>query len=452
MTLSFRGFAMFRDELFMISAWHGRCVGNAGMNAADNRLLFRVEHLDRFEARLAALVPVHAHVLSACKLAVTAALALALNHSAVASVAWFLLFALLDYLDGVVARGRGQASAFGRVWDRITDAPMLLMLGAFCVDLVPLWLVVLKLGVDVLFLVLFIRGHGSTENRVRTIFSYSMLLSLLALSLGWPIPVELVYGLFAVGITFSVLVAAYNTRRVADLLSFANLLCGLAIMAFAAMGLLHLSIACLIGSVIFDGLDGAAARRWGGSRFGVLADDIADGLSYGIAPGYAIAVTLPGTSGTIVGVGYALFVGSRLVFFTLNKAENDPQHFRGAPSTLGAVVVLCALQLFTRDPLTVGMFVGAAIVAMVSFDVRYRHLGRALAQERWRLWLALPIAAVFGLGAWLAGINGAVIVLLVLTVGYGVRPTVNLLVQRLRWTRSNDDEAPVPPRDPSRPS
>ena len=396
------------------------------MNAAEHRLLFRVERLDRFEARLASLVPVHANVLSGFKLATTLALAFALHHgAAVASIAWFLLFSVLDYLDGVVARGRGQASAFGRVWDRITDAPMLLMLGAFCVDLVPLWLVIAKLGVDVLLLVLYVRGHGSTENRVRTIFSYSMLLSLLALSLGWPVPVQLVYGLFALGITFSVLVAAYNTRRIADLLSFANLLCGLAIMAFAAMGQLHLSIACLLGSVIFDGLDGAAARRWGGSRFGVLADDIADGLSYGIAPGYAIAVSLPGVSGTIVGIGYALFVFSRLVFFTLNKAEDDPEHFRGAPSTLGAAITLCALQLFGGDPLTVGIFVGAAIVAMVSFDVRYRHLGRVLAAERWRLWLGLPIAGAFAFGAWLAGINGAVIVLLVLTVGYGARPSIN---------------------------
>lgn len=416
------------------------------MNAAEHRLLFRVERLDRFEARLASCVPVHANVLSAFKIVVTLALAFALHQgAAAASIAAFLVFAALDYLDGVVARGRGQASAFGRVWDRITDAPMLLMLGAFCVDLVPLWLVAAKLGVDLLLMVLYLRGHGSTENRVRTIFSYSMLLGLLSLSLGWAVPVQLVYGAFALGITFSVLVAAYNTRRIADLLSLANLLCGLAIMAFAATGQLHLSIACLLGSVIFDGLDGAAARRWGGSRFGVLADDIADGLSYGVAPGYAIAVTLPGASGTVVGIGYALFVFSRLLFFTLNQSENDPEHFRGAPSTLGAAITLCALQLFGGDPLMVGILVGAAILAMVSFDVRYRHLGRVIAKERWRLWLALPIIGVFAFGAWLAGVNGAVIVLLVLTVGYGLRPSINRAAEVLGGARARA-------RDSTRPS
>ena len=419
------------------------------MNAAEDRLLFRVDRVDRFEARLASLVPVHAHVLSASKVGVTLALAFALRHSAAASIAWFLLFAALDYLDGVVARGRGQASAFGRVWDRLTDAPMLVMLGAFCVELVPLGIVLAKLGVDLLLLVLYVRGHGSTENRVRTIFSYSMLLSLLALSLGWAVPVTLVYALFAVGITFSILVAAYNTRRIADLLSLANLLCGVAIMVFAALGQLHLSIACLLGSVIFDGLDGAAARRWGGSRFGVLADDIADALSYGIAPGYAIAVTLPGVSGTVVGIGYALFVFSRLVFFTLNKSENDPEHFRGAPSTLGAAITLCALHLFGNDPLTVGILVGAAIVAMISFDVRYRHLGRVLAREPWRLWLAAPVGAAFVLGAWLAGVHGAVIVLLVLTLGYGARPTVNRVAALVGHRRASAQE---PGSESSRPS
>ncbi len=39
---------------------------------------------------------------------------------------------------------------------------------------------------------------------------------------------------------------------------------------------------------LFDGFDGAAARKWGGTRFGVYSDDIADGVNYGIAPGFAL--------------------------------------------------------------------------------------------------------------------------------------------------------------------
>ena len=70
---------------------------------------------------------------------------------------------------------------------------------------------------------------------------------------------------------------------------------------------------------ICDGLDGAAARRFGGTRFGVLADDVADAISYGVAPAIAVAIATSGIEGTAVGVVYGTLTLTRLVFFTLRK-------------------------------------------------------------------------------------------------------------------------------------
>ena len=55
---------------------------------------------------------------------------------------------------------------------------------------------------------------------------------------------------------------------------------------------------------VCDGLDGAAARRFGGTRFGVLADDVADAISYAVAPAIAVATSVSGAAGTAIGVAF----------------------------------------------------------------------------------------------------------------------------------------------------
>ena len=64
-----------------------------------------------------------------------------------------------------------------------------------------------------------------------------------------------------------------------------NALCGVASIYFATQGRIETSLLLLLVGAAFDGLDGAAARKWGGTRFGVYSDDIADGINYAIAPG-----------------------------------------------------------------------------------------------------------------------------------------------------------------------
>lgn len=410
------------------------------MPEAPRRLVHKPRWLIAFEASLAKAIPIHPNVLSAAKLlVVTPVLFLGLSSTVVELESpWvlllaFFLFAALDYLDGVVARGRGLDSSFGRIFDRVTDYPVLFLFATYAYASVPRLPLLLKLSFDVLLLVLFALGRGSTENRLRTTLSYSALLGLLFVSRGW-LPelftAELVSGLLWLGAGFSALVALYNLRIlqkrfIADGLSALNLGCGVWSIVLASHGQFASSLLLLILGAAFDGFDGAAARRWGGTRFGVYSDDIADGVNYGVAPGAAIFFAVHGWEGAVIGAAYSVFTIGRLVYFTLNKAGADPNYFSGVPSTSGGLITLCGVILFRESPLILGVLVGVACSLMVSFSSRYRHPGRAAGKHPKRTLVVVPLALLLVvIGAKLEGPKGAAALILVLNLVYGFWPVV----------------------------
>lgn len=213
-------------------------------------------------------------------------------------------------------------------------------------------------------------------------------------------------------------------RFIADALSSLNLLCGVASIFAASQMRFDLSLMFLLIGILFDGLDGAAARRWGGTRIGVYADDVADGVNYGIAPGVALFFALgAGVEGAAIGIFFVLFTLSRLVFFTLNKDNADPRYFNGVPSPVGGLITLCAVLLFAQHTALMGLFVGIVCAMMVSYDVLYKHLGRALQRHA----NMLPTIAASALGLLIAGmvlwgVQGSAAVLLVAGLAYGFLP------------------------------
>lgn len=210
-------------------------------------------------------------------------------------------------------------------------------------------------------------------------------------------------------------------RFLADTLSGLNFLCGVAAIVAAANGRLDLAMGLLLVGAGFDAFDGLAARRFGGSRFGVLADDFADGVTNGVAPGAALWFVVGGLEGAALGLLYAGFTLTRLVFFTLNKGEDD-DGFRGIPSTAGAAIVLAGLVLFPDSPALVGLLTGAACVLMTTFDSRYRHLGRIVAGSQRARGMVLAFLATLVLTAWTVGPWLAAAILLGSTLVYALGP------------------------------
>jgi CDP-diacylglycerol--serine O-phosphatidyltransferase len=410
---------------------------------------------DVLERNVGRAIPLHPHVLSLVKLVVItpafAFTALAAPQArSPAPVALFFAFLAFDVVDGVVARARGLESKIGRVLDRVTDVPMLAVIGwlAFTHDVAAQELILAKVALDALAGIASLIKGRVVDDRVRVVVSDVTALALLVSAVFPPITVvtpsipgevvtmgahpfltrELLDAMLAVNIAFSAVVGLYNAgflqkRFIADALSGCNALCGVASIWFATQQRPEACLLLLLVGAGFDGLDGAAARRWGGTKFGVFSDDIADAINYAIAPGVALAFALAGVGGVVVGVAYSLLTISRLVFFTLNKGAGDPAFFAGVPSTIGGIVALCALILFRDDRAIVGLLVGVAVVLMVSFDSAYRHLGRVLfALPRGRAVLAFVAGAVLVVGGIVMNPRVPVAIVLALSLSYGFLP------------------------------
>lgn len=403
-----------------------------------DRLVTKPDWVFNGEQKLANAIPLHPNVISAFKLLVVIPLLLlalkqlgTLPNKQGLVIGLFILFSLLDYLDGVVARYKNLATPFGTLFDRVTDYPILVVSSLFCIKILPKSLLFLKLFLDLILIILYFTGKGNTENRIRTGLNYTTLFALVIVSQGWGSPLltpDVVVYLLLINISFTLIIILFNInflqkRFIADALSASNLLCGIFSILYASKGRLEISLLFLMLGAAFDGFDGAAARKFGSTRFGVYSDDIADGVNYGIAPGFAIYFTLGGIEGIFIGAMFTIFTIGRLIYFTLNKANSDPNFFCGVPSTVGALVTLCSLILFKQQPALIGFMVGMACVQMISFDTLYQHLGRALSANR-RIIYGMPLLILIMLvGHFFVRPEVPVIITLVATLVYGFIPT-----------------------------
>ena len=411
------------------------------MEEKHRSLVHKPQFIQSIERTIAKQFSWHPNLISAIKLFVLTPIlgyflwyAEGYTHIKTILISLFLLFCLFDYLDGIVARERGLETKFGRVFDRFTDYPILLLISYYAVGELPLYLIIAKVIIDLLLFVQYTLMQGTTENRIRTTISYTALLGMLAASQHWGsswLKVAYVEWLLYLNIAFSLIVILHNARIfqkrfIADAISAVNLLCGVGSIYFAYRHQLEMSLLLLILGGLFDGLDGAAARKWGGTRWGVYSDDVADGVNYGIAPGFALYFAMGADLiAMCVGVFYTLFTLSRLFYFTLNKSNADPAYFNGVPSTAGGLIVLSSLILFADTPLLVGLFVGIATMQMVSFDTHYKHLGRAFGEGKKRYKFGLPLYSLaLIVGAFFWGVKLSVALLLVLILGYGFTPLV----------------------------
>jgi phosphatidylserine synthase len=415
-------------------------VGESNESEPVARFLPKPRAIDDFETRIGQAIPVHPHVLSGAKLfVITPLVAIGLFgnvpalRSTAAVLGLFTAFGILDALDGIVARAQGLETKLGRLIDRVTDLPLLLIVGLASIDVLPPSLVITKFVLDFSSMLLFAIKKRTTENRIRTTLTDATILGMLLLSLGRLegfVTSELVTALLMTNVTFTAVVVLFQLgvlkkRFVADSLSGVNALCGLGSIYFASRGEIPTCLVLLLTGAAFDGLDGAAARRWGGTRFGVYSDDIADGINYAVAPGVALAYGLTGIEGIVVGAVFTTLTISRLVFFTLNKSGSDPNYFAGVPSTIGALVALCSLLVFGRSPALVGLFVGIAVVLMVSFDSAYRHLGRVMfAASRAKVLVGFVAAVVLLGGGALVGRRAPAAIILGASLLYGFLPQV----------------------------
>lgn len=90
--------------------------------------------------------------------------------------------------------------------------------------------------------------------------------------------------------------------RLPDLLTTANLCCGVASILLASQGQLTIACGLIFLAAVFDVFDGLAARALdGGTPLGVQLDSLADMVSFGVAPAFAMFNMASWLSGTAPG-------------------------------------------------------------------------------------------------------------------------------------------------------
>jgi CDP-diacylglycerol---serine O-phosphatidyltransferase len=174
--------------------------------------------------------------------------------------------------------------------------------------------------------------------------------------------------------------------------TLSSLALGLLAIFLAMQSDVRLAAICLVACVIFDGLDGALARRLGvASPFGAQMDSLADMCSFGLAAPVVVYASLAHSVPTAAAAVACMLVAGcaaiRLARF--NVSPKDSKFFCGVPTTMAAAVL--ALSVLIDLPMPgIAVLGGVALLAfaMVS-SFPYAKLARIVKLPPW-VWL-LPV-------------------------------------------------------------
>jgi CDP-diacylglycerol--serine O-phosphatidyltransferase len=181
------------------------------------------------------------------------------------------------------------------------------------------------------------------------------------------------------------------------LLTLGNAVCGLAAIAillsnaesiaWAPEQKLFVAGLLIYGGMLFDGLDGSAARMTGqSSEFGAQLDSLCDAVTFGTAPAviiWKISDSLPQRLTWGIGVLFTLCVLIRLARFNVETSEDDTHEgFEGLPSPAAAGTV-AAFAIAIPE------------LQSVATDTLYPERIQALAQTcLWASHYVIPILAL----------------------------------------------------------
>jgi CDP-diacylglycerol--serine O-phosphatidyltransferase len=154
---------------------------------------------------------------------------------------------------------------------------------------------------------------------------------------------------------------------------------------------------CLIACVVFDGLDGALARRLGvSSAFGAQMDSLADMCSFGIAAPVVVyawlAESVPAALAMAACSLVAVCAAIRLARF--NVSPKDGRFFCGVPTTMVAAVLALGTLINPDLPASVRV-AGVALLALAMVSsFPYAKLPRLLRLPPWLLVLPAVSALI----------------------------------------------------------
>ena len=161
-----------------------------------------------------------------------------------------------------------------------------------------------------------------------------------------------------------------------------------------------ISSCMILGAMIFDVLDGFAARIFNAASLkGIQMDSLADMVTFGVAPAVLVAVMAHKYSSTSFGYSmawglsaiYLAAVAHRLARYNVMTMveKKSSQKFYGLPSPGGAAAVCSLVFLFCSDKIdpyhkfvkVLPFYAGLLGLLMVS-NIRYQHIGKWISTVR----------------------------------------------------------------------
>lgn len=138
-----------------------------------------------------------------------------------------------------------------------------------------------------------------------------------------------------------------------NVITLTGLSLGLSSIRFALEADFNLAIVCILLAGICDVLDGMLARHLNSeSDLGAQLDSLSDFLSFGIAPGILIYMSIfnqDSRIGAFAALAFIIFSCLRLALFNVrleqsNSSDGKPEHFfNGIPTPMGAILIMLPL-------------------------------------------------------------------------------------------------------------
>jgi CDP-diacylglycerol--serine O-phosphatidyltransferase len=302
----------------------------------------------------------------------------------------FTFAAILDGVDGVVARSCDLGTKWGEwldpMCDKLTYLPPLIgfaYLGIISTKLVWILVVVELFGQFLarhVLSLLKISGAANNFGKIKAIICFALVIFCALLEKN-PDVIDMGDEVLMACIILSsasVIFKFIPNWLYADILSTLNFFCGVTSLFLTHHGYFAWAICVIIMGQLFDLFDGRMADKHGGTKYGPYLDDIADFVSFGLAPAYVVVVKSGGVMAWFFGLVFIVGVAYRLVrFVTTDRERADlPEGiFNGLPSPAGALIVLGASLVVRPDLLWVVAMVSVGL--MVS-HIRFAHFGQVI--------------------------------------------------------------------------
>lgn len=304
----------------------------------------------------------------------------------------FTFAAILDGVDGIVARNCDMVTEWGEwldpLCDKLTYLPPLLgfaYTGILSIKLVWILVAVELFGQFFARRILSLLSYSVAANnfgKIKAIICFGLVIFCALLDEN-PGVINIGDAILLACIVLSAASVAFKfipNRLYADILSTLNFICGLTSLYYTYNHRFAWAIFVIILGQLFDLFDGRMAEKHGGTAYGPYLDDIADFVSFGLSPAYIIFQS-GGSLAWIFGLIFFSGVAYRLIrFVTVDKKRNDlPEGiFNGLPSPAGALIVLGAALVF--QPNLLWLIATLSVVLMVS-HIRFAHFGRVILKQ-----------------------------------------------------------------------